>query len=155
MNKIEKAEKKLEKMKQELKKWQQIERETFKQNIKAEKQIERLEREIEEFIETEITWYKERPYELLPIKVLNLPKDIEKRLKKKRTIIFDNVEDEFEIKTIEDILISSKEELLAVGFNIEEINIIRTALKKHNAYMDCDEDTPEDYDALNPIDWKD
>lgn len=155
MNKIEKAEKKLEKMKQELKKWQQIERETFKQNIKAEKQIERLEEEIEEFIEIEITWYKERPYELLPIKVLNLPKDIEKRLKKKRTIIFDNVEDEFEIKTIEDILISSKEELLAAGFNIEEINIIRAALKKHNAYMDGDEDAPEDYDDLNPIDWKD
>ena len=67
----------------------------------------------------------------------------------------DNVKEEFEIKTIEYLLMSSKEELLAAGFNIEEINIIRAALKKHNAYMDGDEDSPKGYDITGPIDWKD
>lgn len=154
MNRIEKAEKKLEKMKQELKKWQQIEKETFKQNIKAEKQIERLEGEIEEFIAHEITWYKERPYELLSIEVLNLPKDIEKKLKKKQSITMDDYPMDFQVKTIEDMLSSSIQELLIVGFNMDEINIIRKALKKHNAYMDCDPDSPKGYDIIGPINWK-
>ena len=155
MNRIEKAEKKLAKMKKHL---TQLRKETIQLYRKCEHletTIEKKEEEMEEFIALEITWYKERPYELLPIKVLNLPKDIEKKLKKKQAIIMDGFSMDFQVKTIEDMLSSSIEELLIAGFNMDEINIIRKALKKHNAYMDCDPNSPKGYDIIGPINWKD
>ena len=154
MNKIEKAEKKVAKMKKHL---TQLRKETIRLYRKCDRLetiIEKKEAEMEEFIAHEITWYKERPYELLPIKVLNLPKDIEKRLKKKQAIIMDDYPMDFQVKTIEDMLLSSIKELLIAGFNMDEINIIRKALKKHNAYMDCDPDSPKGYDIIGPINWK-
>lgn len=155
MNKIEKAEKKLEKMKKHLAQLKKEEKKLYNSWDRIGTIIEKKEEEMEEFIAHEITWYKERPYELLSIEVLNLPKDIEKKLKKKQSITMDDYPMDFQVKTIEDMLSSSIEELLIAGFNMDEINIIRKALKKHNAYMDCDPNSPKGYDIIGPINWKD